>query len=374
MPRADVPTDRAPGWPAASEMTTALGTMSGTSRDGVDVAFVRTDGERWVETGPFASFPYDAGFRNRLAEAISGAADMAAVERELTVRHAEAVNRFLLETGIAGEAVGVIGFHGHTVLHDPGHRRTRQIGDGAALAMLTGRHVVCDFRSADVAAGGEGAPFAPLYHRARAAGLERPMAVLNLGGVANVTWLGAEEEVIAFDTGPGNALIDDIVRRRAGLWYDRDGALAAAGRADPSVLEALLDHRYFERPPPKSLDRDEFGVSTVDALEIEDAAATLTAFTAASVERALDHLPAPPRRWLACGGGRRNAALMAALRERLPGPVDPVEVVGWNGDAIEAEAFAYLAVRAMKGLPLSLPSTTGVPAPMPGGRLVSPRP
>lgn len=347
----------------------ALGLMSGSSRDGIDAAVIRSDGGTRVTAGPFASFPYDDDFRARLAAVIAGEAAVAEVERELTERHAQAVARLVADSGIPRTSIRIVGFHGHTIAHAPDERRTWQIGDGALLARLTGFDVVADFRSADVAAGGQGAPFAPLYHLSRASDLERPLAVLNLGGVGNVTWLGSDGEVIAFDTGPGNALIDDLVRRRTGRWYDADGRLAARGRVDQRMLDALLEHPYFRQPPPKTLDRDAFRADQADTLTTEDAAATLTAFTAAAVARGLDHLPASPRRWLICGGGRHNAALTAALRERLPGGIEPVEAVGWNGDALEAEAFAYLALRALKGLPLSLPSTTGVPVPTTGGRL-----
>ncbi len=273
---------------------------------------------------------------------------------------------------MASGAVAVLGFHGHTILHQPEAGRTRQIGDGALLAAETGIDVVCDFRARDVAGGGQGAPLAPLYHAALAAELAKPLAVLNLGGVANLTWIGAgadesEGAVRAFDTGPGNALIDDWAARHSGRPLDLDGALARAGRTDEAALASLLEDPYFARPPPKSLDRDAFDPGPVAGLSPADGAATLTAFSAAAVARALDHLPVPPRRWLVTGGGRHNPALMAALAERLEAPVAPVEAVGWDGDALEAQAFAYLALRSLEGLALSLPGTTGVARPMPGG-------
>ncbi|HSR71438.1 MAG TPA: anhydro-N-acetylmuramic acid kinase, partial [Kiloniellales bacterium] len=284
--------------------------------------------------------------------------------------HAEAVRALLDRAGLTPEAVTVVGFHGHTILHDPAARRTRQIGDAGALAAALGIDVVHDFRSRDVAAGGQGAPFAPLYHAARAVGLERPLAVLNIGGVANVTWIGPDpDSILAFDTGPGNALLDDWAERNTGRPIDRDGALARAGRVDRGVLERLLDHPYFGWPPPKSLDRDAFDPAPVAALAPADGAATLTAFTAAAVAAALRHLPAPPRRWLVTGGGRHNPALMVGLEAWLQAPVEPVEAVGWEGDALEAQAFGYLALRALDGLPLSLPGTTGVPEPTGGGVL-----
>jgi anhydro-N-acetylmuramic acid kinase len=353
----------------------AVGLMSGTSMDGIDAALIRSDGVGAVAAAAFLSLPYDADLRRGLRSVLGGKGPVEAVARDLTLRHAEAVRRLLQEAGIAAAAVRVIGFHGHTILHRPQEGRTWQIGDGALLAAETGIDVVADLRGNDMVLGGEGAPLVPLYQAALAAGLERPLAVVNIGGVANVTWIGqggigaGEDEVLAFDTGPGNALIDDWVERHGGEPLDRDGAFARAGKVDAAVLERLLDNPYFARRPPKSLDRDDFTGDAVAGLSLEDGAATLTAFTAATIAGAAAHFPAPPRRWLVTGGGRHNPALMAALAERLDAPVEPVEAVGWRGDALEAEAFAYLALRSLAGLPLTLPTTTGVSRPASGGRL-----
>ncbi|HUN45766.1 MAG TPA: anhydro-N-acetylmuramic acid kinase [Stellaceae bacterium] len=345
----------------------ALGLMSGTSLDGIDVAFIETDGRAHVVPGPALTFPYDEGLRARLRSVLGGTGPVAEVERELTDAHAAAVEAFLARHAL--RPVDVVGFHGHTILHRPQERRTWQIGDGARLAARLGIDVVCDFRSADVAAGGEGAPLVPVFQAGLAAALERPLAVLNLGGVGNVTWLGAGEgELLAFDTGPGNALVDDWVLRHTGQPYDAEGALARAGKADGAWVERFLAHPFFARRPPKSLDRDDFRPFVPAAMSAEDGAATLTAMTAAAVAAACRHFPAPPRRWLVTGGGRRNPAIMAALEAALSLPVEPVEAVGWDGDSLEAQAFGYLAVRSLDGLPLSFPTTTGVPAPMPGGR------
>ncbi|MCC7273411.1 MAG: anhydro-N-acetylmuramic acid kinase [Alphaproteobacteria bacterium] len=345
----------------------AIGLMSGTSLDGVDAALIETDGERVGAAGAALTHPYPPAFRDRLRSVLGGGGDVPGVERELTERHAEAVADLLRRAGLAPADVAVAGFHGQTILHRPAERRTRQIGDGALLARLTGIPVVNDFRSADVAAGGEGAPFAPVFHRALAGDLGRPLAVLNIGGVANVTWIGRDGALVAFDTGPGNALVDDWVLRTTGRPYDADGALARSGRVDEDVLARLLAHPYFARPAPKSLDRDDFQGDAWRHLAAADGAATLAAFTVRAIVRALDQCPERPVRWLVGGGGRRNATLLDGLRAALGVPVDPVEAVGWDGDALEAQAFAFLAVRSLRGLPLSFPGTTGVPRPMAGG-------
>ena len=354
----------------------ALGLMSGTSLDGVDAALVTTDGDRVDNLGPALTCPYPDVIRARLRAVLGGAGPVAEVEGEITRFHADVVAQLLGQAGLSASMVDVIGFHGHTILHQPDQRRTWQIGDGALLARLTGIAVVNDFRTEDVAAGGQGAPLVPVFHRALAARVERPAAVLNLGGVGNVTWIGDDDRLLAFDTGPGNALIDDWALAHTGRPVDEDGALARAGQADGARVEAFARHPYFAQVPPKSLDRDDFrqlAQGLVAGMAPADGAATLTAFTARAVARACDHFPSPARRWLVCGGGRHNPAIMAALAAELAVPVEPVEVVGWDGDALEAQAFAYLAVRSLRGLPLTFPETTGGPRPSGGGRL-HPRP
>lgn len=347
--------------------------MSGTSLDGIDIALLRSDGAGRIETGGHATYPYEPVFRERLRGILGQSQRTPAVlglEREITLLHATAVKSLLAREGIGADAVGVIGFHGHTVAHNPGLRMTLQIGDGDLLARETAIDVVADFRSRDVSRGGHGAPFAPLFHAAMTSGLERPLAVLNLGGVGNMTWIGGAadgDRLLAFDTGPGNALIDDWVRRRTGKTLDQDGALAKRGAVDETALSMLMAHPYLDEAPPKSLDRNDFDPSPIERFSVEDGAATLTAFTAACVVRARDWCPAPPRRWLVTGGGRRNPSMMAALSRRLGQDAEPVEAVGWDGDAIEAQAFAFLAIRSLLGLPLSLPGTTGVPVPTRGG-------
>lgn len=366
---------------------TALGLMSGTSMDGIDAAIVRSDGRRVFGVGPAATYPYDAALRDRL-RAILGREPSSAdadVIRRLTLLHAEAIRHLLAANTISSGAIDVIGFHGHTVLHRPDLKRTLQIGDGQMLADQTGVAVVEQFRSADVAAGGHGAPFAPLFHAALAHELPKPLAVLNIGGVANVTWIGPEigpeigmgdEGIVAFDTGPGNALIDDWVKATSNRVWDEGGQLARGGRVREDLIAAWLQDDYFRVAPPKSLDRNRFADFLADMRDLatEDGAATLTAFTVRCVAAAERFMPAPPRRWLVCGGGRRNRTMMAMLAHALPTPVEPVEAVGWNGDALEAEAFAFLAIRSLRALPLSLPLTTGVPSPLTGGILRRPAP
>jgi anhydro-N-acetylmuramic acid kinase len=341
--------------------------MSGTSMDGIDVAAIESDGEGYVVTGPALTIPYPADFRERLRGVLGGVGAVAAVEEELTRLHAAAIGAFREhhpETQFA-----LIGFHGHTILHEPENRHTWQIGDGALLARLTGCDVICDFRSADVAAGGEGAPLAPLYHAALASSLAKPLAVLNLGGVGNVTWIGADGDILAFDTGPGNAMLDDWVSRHTGQSADIGGALARSGTASASHVAAFLTAPYFARRPPKSLDRDAFTGFMPHDLGAADGAATLTEMTAAAVAAACAHFPSRARELLVTGGGWHNPVMMAALARLLGVPVRPVEAVGWDGEALEAQAFAYLAIRSLRGLPLSLPTTTGAPRPMTGGRL-----
>jgi anhydro-N-acetylmuramic acid kinase len=350
-------------------MWRALGLMSGTSLDGIDAAMIETDGQERVIRGPSLTIPYQEPFRERLRSVLGGVGPVVEVENELTRLHADVVEQFLARH--PATAINIVGFHGHTILHQPAERRTWQLGDGALLARLLGLNVVADFRSADVAAGGEGAPLAPLFHTALTGALPKPLAILNIGGVANVTWIGEGELILAFDTGPGNALIDDWVRRHTGAAADFDGAFARAGRASAAHIARFLTLPFFGLPPPKSLDRDDFQTIVPEGLSLEDGAATLTEMTAAAVAAAVRHFPVPPLEWLVCGGGRRNPVLMEALRRRLGGSVRPVEQVGWDGDALEAQAFAYLAVRSVRGLPLSLPSTTGVSRPMSGGRSFS---
>lgn len=355
----------------------AIGLMSGTSIDGIDAALVETDGEGLVNPIAFMFFPYDPDFRPRLRAAMARALEMHApardplidaVEQESTGLHAMAVHRLLAATHTRRDDVAVIGYHGQTIAHRPDRRWTWQIGDGATLKAATRIPVAYDFRSADVAAGGQGAPLAPGYHRARSEALGRPLGVLNLGGVGNLTWFAEDGRWGSFDTGPGNALIDDWVHTHTGRSFDEDGRVAASGTVHDNVLLTLTDNPWFDAAPPKSLDRNAWDIAACRGLSPGDGAATLTAFTAETVRLALTHVP-PIGRLLVTGGGRHNPVLMAEIARRCRLVTEPVEAVGWNGDALEAEAFAWLAVRVLDGKPLSWPETTGVPVAMTGGRV-----
>jgi anhydro-N-acetylmuramic acid kinase len=370
-------------------MITAIGLMSGTSHDGVDLALIETDGETIGRFGPVGYRAYGEAERALLRQAMAVAvnlsdraarpAPLAEAEALVTMVHAQALEAFLQANGIRAVDVGAIGFHGQTVLHRPDRRLTVQLGDGVALARRLGIAVVYDFRAADVAAGGEGAPLVPVFHRALVRGLARrqPIGVLNLGGVANLTFIDGDD-LLAFDTGPGNALIDDFVHQRSGASHDSDGRLAAAGRVDSQALARVLSHPYFMRQPPKSLDRNEFRAwvaahADLASHSIEDGAATLTAITAASVAAGCALLPRAPASVIVAGGGVRNETLLRMLMEQLaPAELLTASEVGWSADALEAQAFAFLAARSLRGLPLTFPRTTGVAAPMTGGVLARP--
>ncbi len=365
-------------------LTRAIGFMSGTSMDGVDVAMIDTDGEYFVRRGPFLSFEYSFADRALLRDALEAAKAMtdrrhrpeAVLEAETMIdaRHAEALGEFLKVHRISRDEIDLIGFHGQTVLHRPEQQLTVQIGDGAALARAVHIPVVYDMRAADVAAGGQGAPLAPAYHHALAASAEvfGPVAVVNVGGIANLTLAKSRnDDPIAFDTGPGNALLDDLMHARTGEPFDRDGKAALAGMPDRNILGKLLGHPYFGKAWPKSLDRLDFTGEAVAGLSTEDAAATLTAFTALSIALGIGRLEEKPALAVICGGGAKNPALMDELR-RMPCDIKTADEMGWSSEAMEAEAFAYLAVRSKKGLPITWPTTTGIGKPLTGGVLAPP--
>ena len=365
-------------------MLTAIGLMSGTSLDGVDVALIETDGEHIGRFGPTSYRAYTDAERNLLRRALGDAVTMtdrdarpgvlADAEELVTRAHAEAVTSFLQANNLSRTDIDVVGFHGQTVLHRPERKLTVQVGDGRALAKTLGIPVVFDLRAADVAAGGQGAPLVPVYHRAlvRVLNSDGPAVVVNIGGVSNITYIDGET-LIACDTGPGNALLDDFMLRRTGEAVDRDGRTAATGHADQAWIARALDRPFFSARPPKSLDRNDFATLTVDGMSVEDGAATLTAFTAASIAMIAPMLPKLPVSWIVVGGGASNPTLMVMLSKRLaPAAVMRGADLGWSGDAVEAQAFGYMAVRTLKGLPLTFPGTTGVPAALTGGGLAKP--
>ena len=359
----------------------ALGAMTGTSMDGVDLAYLETDGRQALKFGPTASFAFSDTERALLRAAMDAARYLGrrderpgllkAAEDLITRRHVEAIGDFLAQQQIKPETVDVVGFHGQTVLHRPERGLTVQIGDGVALARAVGIDVVYDLRAADMAAGGQGAPLVPVYHRAlaEASGAPLPLLLVNIGGVANLTFVADGADPIACDAGPGNALLDDLMFFRTGAAMDVDGACALAGTVDEAALATLMSHSFFKKAPPKSLDRNAFSSEAVSKLSTPDAAATLAAFTASGILAHLDFLPEAPRKIVLCGGGARNPALVEALSRRAPCAVRRAEDFGWESQAIEAQAFAYLAVRSVKGLPLTFPTTTGVREPVSGGVL-----
>ncbi len=355
----------------------ALGAMSGTSLDGVDAALLRTDGISIMEFGASGYRPYSADEQAILRAALGRwpGEDLEDALRVVSEAHAEALARF--------PSAEIVGFHGQTLAHAPRGRGTHQLGDGMALAQALGRPVVWDFRSADVALGGEGAPLAPFFHWAcaRWIGARRPICFLNLGGVGNLTWVDptkatpeSADALLAFDTGPANAPINDLVAQRLGLDCDRDGALARRGQVETGALELFLEEEFFRKMPPKSLDRGDFSLmlDLVRELSDADAAATMTAMAATAVMQGMEHCPEPPDRLLVTGGGRKNPVMMQMLAAGLDCPVLPVEAVGLDGDMLEAQAFAYLAVRVARGLPTSAPLTTGVATPVGGGQISRP--
>lgn len=355
----------------------ALGTMSGTSLDGVDAAVIETDGVQIFGFGASDYRPYSADEQAVLKAHLGrwpddGVTDAAQIVEDA---HLAVMKKF--------EGVAIAGFHGQTLAHDPAGRRTHQCGDGTRLARTLGLPVAWDFRSNDVAQGGQGAPLAPFYHFALAKWIQAdaPLAFLNLGGVGNITWVNPAcddpanpDALLAFDTGPANAPMNDVMMARRGIGYDDAGNLAMTGTTDSDVLARFAAHPYFAQPAPKSLDRDAFAglVQDVASLDDADAMATLAAAVVDAVFFAVEQCPSPPARVLVTGGGRHNKTLMAGLRRALGCPVGPVEDVGLNGDMLEAQAFAYLAVRVARGLPLSGPQTTGVPLAVTGGRIAVP--
>ena len=342
--------------------------------DGVDVALIRTNGITVKDTGEWLTIPFAEKLQRDIYAAAKEAdinkVEVFGLERELTLKHAEAVEALLAKSSIKREEVAVIGFHGQTILHAPINSVSWQIGDGNLLAEKTGIDVVTDFRRRDIAAGGHGAPLVPMFNLALIKKIPKPLAILNIGGVANVAYHGENpEDILAFDTGPGGALLNDFVNQKTGALYDTDGILSSKGKANEAVVAHYMAQDFFRKKPPKSLDRNSFTLTDLPGMSLEDGAATLAEITVQAVARASQHFPKPVKAWYITGGGRYNKHMMKRLGELLQLPVHKIEKLGANGDALEAQAFAYLAMRALKGLPLSLPTTTGVSRPVIGGAL-----
>lgn len=371
------------------ERFTAIGLMSGTSMDGIDIALLHTDGRDEIERGPALEVAYSSSFRKRLASALDDAksisrradrpGNLADIEREITLLHAEAVARFMRENKIASSDVQVIGFHGQTVLHRPLEGLTVQIGDGALLARETGIPVVYDMRANDMIHGGEGAPLVPVYHAALARNLPQgdfPVVFVNIGGISNLTSIEADGTLIAFDSGPGNTLIDQWVEGEAGIPFDQGGAIASEGHVIAALAKRYLDHPFFEGAKRRSLDRNDFRPPEPGEAGLHDGARTLAHVTAAAILKSAGHLPQKPKRYVICGGGRLNRIIIDDLRNMAGDAGAEVLIadnVGFNGGSMEAEAWAYLAVRSLKGLPLTFPGTTGVSVPVTGGILAEPK-
>lgn len=361
----------------------ALGLMSGTSLDGIDAAMLETDGDSLLDIGPSFTLTYPEEVRKRLALEVEWAGKTGQQTKndglihQITELHVEAISDLLgtLEPGSKWSSPNVIGFHGHTVLHRPQQGFTQQIGNAQLLADRFVTKVVSNFRQNDVANGGEGAPLAPIYHAAMFSSEVHPTLIVNIGGISNVTWIGPESnELVAFDTGPGNCLLDMWVEEKTGSLFDKDGRLAASGTADRDVLESVLSNTFFDQAWPKSLDRTDFDLSSFSSLSVENGAATLVEFTVQSIVRGIQQCPAPPRSVFVTGGGRHNKTMMMRLASECSCPVRPVESQDWDGDSVEAQAFAFMAVRSLRGLPISFPGTTGATIPLTGGELSLPRP
>ena len=361
----------------------SVGLMSGTSRDGVDAALIRTDGSTKIEFHGFINRSYDPYIREKIKKACESEGEdlgsISAASELITEAHILAVQDLLADYELKESDIYVVGFHGHTINHDPIKAKSIQIGNAQKLASSIGINVVHNFRDADLKAGGQGAPLTPAFHAALSADMSKPIAVLNIGGVSNVTWMGSNfsfsdlkiEDFLAFDIGPGCALLDDWVNSKLGYNFDEDGKFSAMEEVDQDILLKLLSDPYFLRVPPKSLDRDYFELSEVKDLGDFDGAATLAQFTIQSIVKSVDIMPSSPLSWVVCGGGRKNLTILSGLRSQLNSEVLIAEFVGWDGDAIEAQAFGWLAVRSAAGLPLSYPTTTGVVEPQTGGILIS---
>ena len=371
-----------------AQVLTAIGLMSGTSMDGIDVAMVRSDGSEVTERGGFLTVPYRPNFRRCLADALETAKsiqkrdkrpdDLAELERELTLLHADAVETFLSRFSLSPDQIDLVGFHGQTVLHRPERQLTVQIGDGPLLAERLGLPVVYDMRANDMRTAGEGAPLAPAYHGALARNLDRehPIAFVNIGGISNITSVDADGRLTAFDTGPGNSLIDQWVEMKAGIPFDQGGAIVSEGQMQRRLIDPYLEAAFFDTSSKRrSLDRNDFLPPDPSDANLEDGARSLARLTAEAILKSSAKLRELPKTWVICGGGRSNRMIMEDLQDLLT-PQDATvlsaDALGLDGDAMEAEAWAFLAIRSSQGLALTWPETTGCSRPVTGGAMAMP--
>lgn len=344
--------------------------MTGTSCDGLDLAYMITNGAAQFTLGPAITIPFSDEYRNTLRQRVTLGAERHfmddALAKDIANHHAHHIKEFMQHNQLEVDAIG---FHGQTVWHDPANGVTVQLGDCQHLANQLNIQVVGQMRQNDVANGGQGAPLAPIYHQAMAVDLPKPSVFLNIGGVANLTYID-ENSLIAGDIGPGNALIDDWMQVHTGIAQDTNGICAQKGFPNQSLLKEWLQDPFFAQPLPKSLDRLYFHKFLNDCqnLTLEDGAATLTNFTVECVIKSLELLPEVPQQLIVCGGGCHNPVLMQLLRQNFAKVITATDL-GYNGNAIEAQLIAYLAARFFEKLPSSFPSTTGVVGPTIAGQL-----
>ena len=351
----------------------ALGLMSGTSMDGIDLAFIESDGFENITSLNFTYLPYKKDLKERLSNIIYGKPsleEIKLVENEFTNLNAKLIEDFLQKNQINKNEIDLIAFHGHTVLHNPDKKITWQIGNPCLLSQVTNINVISDFRRRDVALGGQGAPLVPIYHFHLFANQNKPTAILNIGGISNITYFNSdkEEDIQAFDICFGNAPMDDLIAKKLGRDFDQDGELAKKGTVDFLLADRILQNEIFHKLPPKSFDRDDFAeiISPINNLKIEDALATFAYMHAKVLNMNIELLEEKPQEIFICGGGRKNIALMDEMKKHIIGcDIRSVEEIGLNGDAIEAEAFAFLGIRSLLNLPISFQKTTGVLANLP---------
>lgn len=336
--------------------------------DGIDAALIETDGYGHIQTLGFVSCDHDEDLRAQLRTQLNKHDFGTDVERQFTLAQLPVIQKLLDQCSLSFNDIDVIGFHGQTTHHDPDNGITVQMGDGQLLANETGIDVVYDFRTNDMKNSGQGAPLIPVYHRAllQNANVELPIVILNLGGVGNITWI-SDDDMVAFDTGPANAMIDDWIAQHTDQKFDRGGQMALRGMVNENVLEQFLSLPYFNKAYPKSLDRNDFQNISVEGLSVEDGAATLTEMTVQSVAKGIELCPSKPNALYVTGGGRHNDYMMKRFADVTQLPIHSVDDLGWNGDAMEAEGFAYMAVRSLLNEPISFPKTTGCEKPVTGG-------